>query len=348
VRARLDFTDLRALRAQVLDQLLKALDAQTDRCPSLSMPRASLDRERISAHVESRPVIAIAELQRQPEDLCIEPNRAIEIGCAIEHISDALNAGHAHIVMRRRAVAQHRWRPIPTLVAMRAQLFQRSSDVTRRSTRYHIFNTPAEACSEVTLRQRSTKPDIGSDESAAGHLRLLEESPEAAETVDKAKFFAIMGAFPTGVTVVTALDENGDPRGLTSNAVSSVSAEPPLMLVCVDKRSNTLPALRYSRKFVVNFLTAGRGDLSNLFASKTPNKFAEVAWRPAGNGMPWLHGDSLAHAECSTEHEIDAGDHLVFVARVTGGQPPAPGTQPLMYFRRTYGTWQEADEFSRP
>ena len=157
--------------------------------------------------------------------------------------------------------------------------------------------------------------------------------------MDKATFFAIMGAFPTGVTVVTTLDEQGEPKGLTSNAVSSVSAEPPLMLVCVDKRSNTLPALRHTGKWVVNFLSAGRGDLSNLFASKEPDKFHAVSWHPAANGMPWLHKDSLAHAECTTDQEIDAGDHVILIGRVEAGQAAAPGTHPLLYFRRDYGTW---------
>jgi flavin reductase (DIM6/NTAB) family NADH-FMN oxidoreductase RutF len=162
---------------------------------------------------------------------------------------------------------------------------------------------------------------------------------EGTAGVDKATFFAIMGAFPTGVTIVTTLDGDGEPKGLTSNAVCSVSAEPPLVLVCVDKRSNTLPALRQARKFVVNYLSAGRGELSNLFASKEPNKFADVAWRPASNGMPLLHVDTLAHAECTTIQEIDAGDHIIFIGHVEAGQPAAPGTQPLMYFRRGYGTW---------
>src|SRR2546423_12069348 len=88
--------------------------------------------------------------------------------------------------------------------------------------------------------------------------------------VDKATFFAIMGAFPTGVTIVTALDADGAPRGLTSNAVCSVSAEPPLLLVCVDTRSQTLPALQCSGRFVVNYLLAERDGLANLFASKEP------------------------------------------------------------------------------
>lgn len=157
--------------------------------------------------------------------------------------------------------------------------------------------------------------------------------------VDRATFFGIMGAFPSGVTVVTTLDTEGQPKGLTSNAVCSVSAEPPLLLVCVDKRSNTLPALRQSHKFVVNYLAAGRGELSNLFASKEPDKFADVAWQPASNGMPVLHTDTIAHAECSTVQEIDAGDHIIFLAHVEAGQPAAPGTLPLTYFRRNYSTW---------
>ena len=134
--------------------------------------------------------------------------------------------------------------------------------------------------------------------------------------MDRATFFAIMGAFPTGVSIVTTLDESNQPRGLTSNALCSVSAEPPLMLVCVDKNSNTLPALRHSKRFVVNYLSAGRGELANLFASKEPDKFQNVSWRPASNGMPWLHSDTIAHAECSVSNEIEAGDHLIFVGLV--------------------------------
>src|SRR5215216_1584785 len=145
--------------------------------------------------------------------------------------------------------------------------------------------------------------------------------------MDRATFFAIMGAFPTGVAVVTALDADHQPRGLTTNALCSVSAEPPLLLVCVDKNSHTLPALRHSQKFVVNYLSVGRGDLANTFASKDPEKFARISWRPAPqNGMPWLHTDTIAYAECSVQQEIEAGDHMVFLAQVEAGQPPAPGT----------------------
>src|SRR4030081_82772 len=133
--------------------------------------------------------------------------------------------------------------------------------------------------------------------------------------MDRATFFAIMGAFPTGVAIVTTMDDHNQPRGLTSNALCSVSADPPLLLVCVDKNSNTLPALRHARKFVVNYLSAGLGDLANLFDSKERNNFQNVPWRPGSNGMPWLHGDSISHAECSITEEIEAGDHLIFLAK---------------------------------
>jgi flavin reductase (DIM6/NTAB) family NADH-FMN oxidoreductase RutF len=159
--------------------------------------------------------------------------------------------------------------------------------------------------------------------------------------MDRATFFAIMGAFPTGVGVVTTLDEQNEPRGLTTNALCSVSAEPPLLLVCVDKRSNTLAALQHTRKFVVNYLAEERGELANLFASKEPDKFKDVSWKPGSNGMPWLHTDTISHAECSINQEIDAGDHVIFIGQVEDGQPPAPGTKPLMYFRRAYGTWPD-------
>ena len=158
------------------------------------------------------------------------------------------------------------------------------------------------------------------------------------EAVDRAAFFALMSAFPSGVTIVSTLDERRQPRGLTCTMTCSVSADPPLLLVSIDKKAHTLAALRHSRRFVVNYLRAGRGELSNRFASPSPDKWLNVAWKPTRHGMPCLHTDSLAYAECRVVNEIDCGDHVLFVGCVEGGQPPAPGTQPLIYFRRDYAT----------
>jgi len=108
--------------------------------------------------------------------------------------------------------------------------------------------------------------------------------------VERATFLASMAAFPTGVTVVTTAGEDGKPYGLTCNAFVSVSADPPLLLVSVDERSNTLPELQRTRRFVVNFLAAGRGELAKTFASKSAYKFREIAWtREAGTWLQFSH-----------------------------------------------------------
>ena len=158
-------------------------------------------------------------------------------------------------------------------------------------------------------------------------------------TVDKAHFFRIMGAFPSGITIVTSLDAAGRPCGFTSSAISSVSADPPLLLVCVDKNSRTLPALLHTRKFVVNFIREGRDDLSTRFASKSADKFVGVSWRATNNGVPCLYADTLAHAECTLVREIEVGDHLILIGHVEAGDVSDPEAQPLMYFRRSYRSW---------
>jgi flavin reductase (DIM6/NTAB) family NADH-FMN oxidoreductase RutF len=154
--------------------------------------------------------------------------------------------------------------------------------------------------------------------------------------VDRTTFFEIMSAFPTGVAIVTTLDAEGSPRGLTSNAVCSVSADPPLVLVCVDRTSRTLPALLAAKGFVVNFVAAGSHELAARFASKADDKFDGIDWRPAPSGRPWLHADAVAYADCVTDQEVEAGDHVILVGRVEAGRPPGPESQPLMYFRRSF------------
>jgi flavin reductase (DIM6/NTAB) family NADH-FMN oxidoreductase RutF len=152
------------------------------------------------------------------------------------------------------------------------------------------------------------------------------------------EFFAIMSAFPTGVAVVTTLDAEREPRGLTTNALCSVSAEPPLLLICVDRESRTLPALRHSGRFVVNFLAQHRDELARLFASKADDKFAGVDWEPGLGGMPCLRADSLAYAECVVEQELEAGDHVIFTGLVVEGLAPDPESVPILYFRRSYSS----------
>ena len=150
-------------------------------------------------------------------------------------------------------------------------------------------------------------------------------------------FREIMSCFPSGVAIVTAHESGTRPRGLTLSAFCPVSLEPPLVLVCVDKRSHTLPALRESGGFTVNFLAAGREHLAVLYASKADEKFGGIAWRRPDlpEGGPILHEDSAAYAVCTTREAIEAGDHWIFVGEVRDGAV-IEGRLPLLYHRRAY------------
>jgi flavin reductase (DIM6/NTAB) family NADH-FMN oxidoreductase RutF len=147
----------------------------------------------------------------------------------------------------------------------------------------------------------------------------------------------IMSCFPTGVAIVTAHENGSRPRGLTLSAFCPVSLDPPLVLVCIDKTSNTLPALQESGGFTVNFLAGGREHLAVLYASKAEEKFEGIAWsRPdTPEGGPVLHEDCAAYAVCVTREAIEAGDHWVFIGEVQEGAV-IEGRLPLVYHRRAF------------
>jgi flavin-dependent trigonelline monooxygenase, reductase component len=165
--------------------------------------------------------------------------------------------------------------------------------------------------------------------------------------IDGQLFRAVLGSFPTGVTVGTTVGNDGAPRGLTCNAICSVSADPPLLLFCLGKKAGSVSAFLEKRAFVVNFLAAGRGDLSTRFASPADDKFTGTRWEPAplAGGSPILIEDTVAHAECTLSQVIDAGDHHVLIGLVVGGA--ANGGNPLMYLRRTYAAWPECEPAPR-
>lgn len=166
--------------------------------------------------------------------------------------------------------------------------------------------------------------------------------------VARQAFFEIMASFPSGVAVITTIDAAGVPHGLTTTAVSSVSADPPTILVCVDLGSRTLAALRASRRFVVNFMGEGRSHLCLLFASKADDKFAGTSWRRTAGGLPLLHEDVLAWAECATVHDVEIGDHALLVARVEDGDVQPELEPPLMYYRRSWGVWTPTQDPGEP
>jgi flavin reductase (DIM6/NTAB) family NADH-FMN oxidoreductase RutF len=156
----------------------------------------------------------------------------------------------------------------------------------------------------------------------------------------------IMAGLAAGVSVVTSVGSDGEPRGLTTTAVTSVSAEPPLLLVCVSRESRTLPAIRHSGRFAVNVVHAEARETALCFASKLEDKFSGRAWRFGRLGTPLLHEDVLAWAECRVEQDIEAGDHVVFIGSIEHGAAHEDERPPLTYFRRRFGTWASpaADE----
>lgn len=159
--------------------------------------------------------------------------------------------------------------------------------------------------------------------------------PHEPTEISYEDFCGIMGSFASGISVVSALDEEDRPYGLTCSAVCSVSASPPLLLSCVRTPSSTLDAIRNRGLFTVNFLDSQARGVSELFASRTPDKFAGVRWRPGKvTGMPVLDR-TLAHAECLVHGLMDAGDHVIVLGRLVGGELDT-SRFPLGYWRGGY------------
>jgi flavin reductase (DIM6/NTAB) family NADH-FMN oxidoreductase RutF/pimeloyl-ACP methyl ester carboxylesterase len=143
-----------------------------------------------------------------------------------------------------------------------------------------------------------------------------------------------LGCFATGVTIVTSLDPEGKPIGLTANSFTSVSLDPPLILFCLAKSSGSLPALTASSHFAINVLHMGQQLSSNRFAKRDEERFSAVEWETWQSGVPILSG-SLASFECERHELVDAGDHLVFIGRVIMAKFE-PRRDPLLYFRGKY------------
>ena len=152
-----------------------------------------------------------------------------------------------------------------------------------------------------------------------------------------------MGRLAGGVAVVTALDADGDPRGLTATAVCSVSLDPPLVLVCVARESHTLTAIRASGRYALNFLRSADTFSSARFAGSAGSKFEGVEWTAAPGGSPVLPG-TLAWVECDVERDVEGGDHTIFIGRVTQARTELPDAVPLVHFGGSYHTVAGLDE----
>jgi flavin reductase ActVB len=146
-------------------------------------------------------------------------------------------------------------------------------------------------------------------------------------------FRRVLGHFASGVTIVTTSDADGRPTGLTASAFTSVSLDPPLVLICVSHKSQSYPSLLERGCFAVNFLRREHEEMSRRFATTRLDKFQGVAYRMTPLGVPILE-DALAHVECVTVNKHVEGDHTVFIGRVEGGGTTSG--EPLLYYRGQY------------
>ncbi|WP_424971823.1 flavin reductase family protein [Dinoroseobacter sp. S76] len=154
------------------------------------------------------------------------------------------------------------------------------------------------------------------------------------------------GTFMTGVTVVTARDPGGAPLGFTANSFTSVSLDPPLVLVCLATASANYEAFTTAQGFAVNILSEGQTALSNTFARPAEDRFAEVSWQAGPHGAPILDGVS-AWFDCAMHQTVAAGDHVVLIGEVRAfDHSPTPG---LGYARGAYVTASaEAEALTPP
>ena len=151
--------------------------------------------------------------------------------------------------------------------------------------------------------------------------------------IDPNEFRRVLGHFAAGVTIITTIGDDARPYGLTATAFTSVSLDPPLVLVCVDKRADSHPHFHASRVFTVNFLAADHEHLSRRFAVSGGEKFAGLTAHKGVVGAPILD-EALGYLECRTVNIIEGGDHTIFLGQVEAAD--AREGEPLLYFRGAY------------
>lgn len=149
---------------------------------------------------------------------------------------------------------------------------------------------------------------------------------------DELEFRSILRQFATGVTVVTMLDRQGRLTGFTANAFSSVSLDPPLVLVCVNYRARSYEHLRDQQAFTVHILNGDQTWIANRFAEPGADKSTICAWRENERGFPIL---SQFHAalECRPFREYEGGDHAIIVGKVERLHAYANDREPLIFYR---------------
>lgn len=172
-------------------------------------------------------------------------------------------------------------------------------------------------------------------EAAGTEAQLAAFLTERLSGFDNRELRSAFGSFITGVTIVTTIGVDGQPRGFTANSFTSVSLEPPLLLICIGKQAASMEVFRQANGFAVNILSEAQKDTSVLFASKRPDKFEAAVWRTGPYGNPLIEG-SAAWFDCARYQVIDAGDHIILMGHVEAFS--YTDANPLGYARGHYIT----------
>jgi flavin reductase (DIM6/NTAB) family NADH-FMN oxidoreductase RutF len=151
--------------------------------------------------------------------------------------------------------------------------------------------------------------------------------------IDGRELRNVMGNFATGVTIITTKDPTGKPFGLTANAFSSLSLDPPLLLICVDRKVDCYACFEDSKVFAVNFLSEGQDQLSTRFATKGIEKFEGVPYKLGELGVALLDG-AMAHIECKLVSAYEGGDHTIYIGEIQN--VAVLSDRPLLFFRGKY------------
>ena len=154
--------------------------------------------------------------------------------------------------------------------------------------------------------------------------------------IEPGLYKSVMGAFPSGVTIITALDENGGIVGITASAFSALSIDPALVLFCPNYTSDSYPVLRDGKRFAIHLLSAEQQAEAYAFASKGKDKAAGIEWTLSELGNPLL-SNAAAIIECELWREYDGGDHAIMVGAVKNLILPQEPPVPMIYHRGKLG-----------
>ncbi|HTT95919.1 MAG TPA: 3,4-dihydroxy-2-butanone-4-phosphate synthase [Solirubrobacterales bacterium] len=278
----------------------------------------------ISAADRARTIAAAVDPAAGPEDL-VQPGHVFPLRARPGGILE--RAGRTEAAVELTALAGLRGAGVLCQVMREDGHMARDEDLEAFAVRHGLAILTV---SDVVERRRAAQPDAAARLAETGRLMR-----------------AVMGHFATGVSVVTARDGEGAPVGTTANAISSVSLDPPLLLACLARSSETLAAIRGGDRFAVNVLAAEQRHHSDRFARKgSAVGVHEVEFDDHRHGVPVLPG-ALATIACTVESIHPAGDHEIVVGLAHHLEHREPGARPLLFYRGAYSAIQiEEDELA--